>query len=128
MRIYLFDTDVLVFFFKKKPEAVELVTKLAKEGDIATSVLTIAELRAGWSDQETATYLPDLKLAFHIESISTKIAELSGKLRREFRLKGITLHTVDTVIAATALTKDAVLVTHNTKDYPMPHLKLYPHA
>lgn len=53
------------------------------------------------------------------------VAELAGELRYAYKIKGVSLPTVDTLIAATAITNGHTLVTRNIKDYPMPELHLY---
>ena len=45
------------------------------------------------------------------------IAEKAGELRRRLAQQGPKLRLPDALIAATALTEGAVLVTHNVKDY-----------
>jgi predicted nucleic acid-binding protein len=60
--------------------------------------------------------------------VSKEIAEQAGKWRQEYKGRGQSLGTPDTVIAATAYLADSPLVTNNAKDYPMPELKLYKYA
>jgi predicted nucleic acid-binding protein len=60
--------------------------------------------------------------------VTKEIAEQAGIWRQEYKSKGKQLGTPDTVIAATAYLHDYSLVTNNTKDYPMPELKLYKHT
>jgi len=60
--------------------------------------------------------------------VSREIAEQAGIWRQEYKTKGVTLGTVDTVIAATAYLNDYPLLTNNVKDYPMPELTLYKHT
>ena len=59
-----------------------------------------------------------------INSEGEEIAEQAGIWRQEYKSKGQSLGTPDTVIAATAYLSDFLLVTNNVKDYPMPELKL----
>jgi predicted nucleic acid-binding protein len=122
---YLFDTDVMVDFFKHKPYATALIGKLSKNVTLALSAITIAELRSGWTKKEAEFHLPRLYALCSIVLVTKEIAEQAGKWRQEYKGQGQSLGTPDTIIAATAYLHDYPLITHNTKDYPMPELMLY---
>ena len=120
----LFDTDILVDFFHNQKYAKELIAKLVAKEWLYISILSITELRAGFTPNQANLFLPKLyKMAFTV-SISLEIAELAGKFRFEYGSKGKSLSTIDALIAATAIIEDCQLVTRNKKDYPMPELKL----
>lgn len=125
---YLLDTNVLIEFFSRKPETVNLLPILKKHGLLYISPLSIAEIRMGWSSKDATVYLPLLYDLFAVLSLSTTMAEQAGAWRREYREHGITLSLADTLIAATALETNACLVTRNTKHFPMPELRLLPEA
>lgn len=125
MKSFLFDSDVLIDFFKKKRDASDLVVKLAQEGNLAVSVLSVAELRAGWTQKQAKVILPKFYKLFNVISISTNTAELAGELRREYKQKGYTLPLIDVLIAATAITSNCQLVTRNKKDFFMHGVRLY---
>jgi predicted nucleic acid-binding protein len=125
MTKYLLDTDILIDYFKLKPAAVDLVGHFLNRHHMGISVLSVTEIRSGWTPQQAEKHLPRLYDLFTVEGVSTAIAEQAGMWRSVYKPKGITLHTVDTMIAATALLHQYWLVTKNTKDYPMPELRLY---
>src|SRR5512135_3174663 len=122
---YLIDTDVMVDFFKHKDSTKELITRLSQQDALALSVLTVAELRSGWTDEQAEWFLPRLYALCSVIPVSKEIAEQAGKWRQEYKSRGQQLGTPDTVIAATAFLLNCPLVTNNAKDYPMPELKLY---
>lgn len=122
---YFIDTDVMIDFFKHKDPAKELITQLSKQGTLALSALTVTELRSGWTSEQADYLLPRLYALCSIVPVSKDIAEQAGKWRQEYRGKGVSLGTPDTVIAATACLARSPLVTNNAKDYPMPELTLY---
>lgn len=126
MRKYLLDTDILIDYFKLKAEATDLIGSLLNKHPMAISVLSIAELRAGWTPQVAAKHLPRLSDLFVIEPVIARIAAQAGTWQQEYKPKGVTLHTVDTLIAATAYLHNCCLITKNRKDYPMPEVQLYP--
>jgi predicted nucleic acid-binding protein len=125
---YLVDTDVLIDFFKHRQPAMELITKLSGDATLALSTLTITELRSGWSEKEAGYLLPRLYALCTVVPVTKEIAEHAGVWRQEYRNKGISLSTPDTVIAATATLNNYPLLTNNTKHYPMPELTLYKHT
>ena len=126
MSSYLLDSDILMDFFKKKKETINLVSELIKNGKMFTSILSLTELRSGWDTDQAEFFLPIFYKFVGIENVTSEIAELAGKFRWEYRKKGITLPVVDTLIAATAIVGEYQLITRNTKDFPMKQLKLYP--
>ncbi|MBI2028628.1 MAG: PIN domain-containing protein [Candidatus Levybacteria bacterium] len=113
-------------FFKKKEEIVNLIIKLVEKGNLAASVLSITELRSGWTDDQAKFSLQRFYKLVEIKNITKEIAELAGEFRWKYKAKGITLPTIDILIAATAIIEDCQMVTGNRRDFPMPELKLYP--
>lgn len=125
MTKYLLDSDILIDFFKKKQYMVTLVKRLYSQATFGISILSVAELRAGWTEKEAAFFIPRLYAFATTEGITGVIAELSGKWRHQYKTTGLTLPTIDTLIAATACTEGYILITRNTRAYPMPEVKLY---
>lgn len=125
MNEYLLDSDVLMDFFKKKRYAVDLIASLVEEGNLATSILSVSELRAGWNPKQAKVFFPRLYDMISLKNITVKIAELAGEFRWEYKIRGISLPTVDTLIAATAVIENCQLVTNNKKDFPMKEITLY---
>lgn len=122
---FLVDTDKWISFLNKRENAIDLILKLKKQGEIFSSILTITELRAGWNDKMADHFLPIFYAHTKIMDVSQKIAELAGKFLKDYKSRGISLPTVDTLIASTAIIEDCQMVTGNRKDYPMRQLKLY---
>jgi predicted nucleic acid-binding protein len=124
----LIDTDVLVDFFKHKTYAKGLIEKLSRTTTLTLSTLTITELRSGWTSEQAGFLLPRLYALCTVVPVTKEIAEQAGKWRGEYKSKGLSLSTPDTVIAATAYLNNSPLLTNNAKDYPMPELTLYKHT
>lgn len=122
---FLFDTDVLVDFFHDEKYAKGLIERLITQGFLWTSILSIAELRAGFNAEQARFFLPRLYNLINIVNLSREIAELGGAFRQEYAYKGVSLSVVDTLIAATAVSGNYCLVTRNKKDFPMTEVKLY---
>lgn len=125
MPSYLIDSDVLIDFFKKKPYAVETISFLAGQRKLIVSVLSIAELRAGWSEKQARFFLPRLYKLVEIKGVSKDVAELAGEIRRKYKKRGTILPTIDTIIGATCILEDSCLITRNKKHYPMRQIQFY---
>lgn len=125
MKTYLIDSDILIDFFKKLPEAVTLIHKLTEQGESSISAISVSELRSGWSKQAASLYLPRLYNIFEVIPVTREVAEIAGEYREKYSKKGIRLPTIDVLIAATAIMHQRTLVTRNTKHFPMPEVELY---
>ena len=125
MTTYLLDSNILMDFFKQKKEAVSLVSELVSKGAIAASILSVTELRAGWTEEQTRFFLPRFYQLVQVEDINLEIAELAGKYRNEYKSKGLTIPAIDTLIASTAIINNYQLVTRNKKDFPITEIKFF---
>jgi predicted nucleic acid-binding protein len=125
MKTFLIETDILIDLFNKKTEADELISELSKNGRLVTSVVTIAELRAGWDTEKASFYLPKLYAIVEVIPLTREIAEYAGELRNAYGKKGQVLPTIDTLIAATCILNDYTLITRNIRHYPMKEIDLY---
>ena len=56
--------------------------------------------------------------ACNVEQVSQDIAFQAGELYRKYRAKGVTLTSLDCLIAATALVKGYKVATRNVRHYP----------
>lgn len=118
---FLIDTDVLVDLFHDQTYAKELIPDLLSKEPIYVSVITVAELRAGFTKQQAEFFIPKLYGLVTVLDLDRKIAELGGEFRFIYN-KAIT----DMLIAATAVAKKCQLVTRNKKDFPMKEITFYP--
>lgn len=125
MKKVLIDTNIWIDFLNKQNFAISLISSLSEKYEIYSSLLTVTELRAGWDNGRAGHFLPIFYSQTKILGISIEIAELAGKFRQEYKIKGISLPTIDTLIAATAILEKCHLVTRNKKDYPMKEIKSY---
>jgi predicted nucleic acid-binding protein len=113
----LIDTDVAIDFLRGMAYAQPLLAGLWANGQAAISVLTGYELTAGMRDTEkTVTY--SFIEACEVEPVTVEIAFKGGDLFRRYRTKGVTLTSLDCLIAATAMIKGYKVATRNVKHFP----------
>ena len=125
MANFLLDSSVIIDFLNRRKNRPQLLSQLHKEGhNFACCAINVAEIYAGLLPKEEAGALEFLE-SLEYYDIDFDVAALSGKIRQEFRKKGITLATTDTIIAAVAVYYDLTLITDNVKDFPMKEIKLY---
>lgn len=126
MSRYLLDTNVLIDFSRGKKAVVDHLFDLAHAGHILGScAVCVAEFYAG----EERGKLPDVD--GFIDSLrrwpmSHEAAISGGAYRYTYARKGITLSVTDTMIAGVARHSNAVILTSNLKDYPMPDILVEP--
>ena len=118
MSRHLLDTDILIWILRGKSEALEFIHDLMKEEVPAISSLAFYEVWAGAKVKESETITAFL-LAFSVLPVTKEITKEGADYYRQYRSKGITLSTVDALIAATARYYNLILVTENLLDFPM---------
>jgi predicted nucleic acid-binding protein len=117
----LFDTDVIIDFLRGKEGAKRIMSSVRDEDMPCCSAVTVAEIREGMRDEEEPATMAFLE-SFDILSIDKKVAQIAGDLKRKTKQQQLELD--DCFIAATALIHQAVLITHNPKQYPYKDLVL----
>jgi predicted nucleic acid-binding protein len=129
MATFLLDSSVIIDAINEKRNRNQfLVDLIEQQGHtLACCAINVAEIYAGMrpmEEQRTTTLLRSLKFY----PIPFPVAELAGRLKRDYRKKGRTFSLTDILIAAVAIHYQLTLITDNTKDFPMKDLQLYPLA
>lgn len=125
---YLLDTNILSELTKPKPNPRVLAWFAATPSDaLHISVITLGELRSGvermpdskrresirlWLEQTLADWLGDRALP-----VSAAVADRWGRLTAQVKRP---LPAIDSLLAATALSHNLRIVTHNTRDFALP--------
>ena len=124
MAKYLLDTTALVDFLNGRREVVEMVNSLANPANrLGVCCVSVAELYAG-TNQERRAAADRLIGVMDYYDVSREAAKEAGRYRYEFARRGTSLSTADTLIAATAIAENAILITANVKDFPMEEIEL----
>jgi predicted nucleic acid-binding protein len=112
----LIDTDVLIDYLRDHADAVVYLESIAEQ--VFISAITVAELYAGVREGEERAALDSFVKAFEIVLVDEAIAVKGGMYRRDYR-KSHNVGLADAIIGASAEAKNAILVTLNSKHFPM---------
>lgn len=102
----------------------EALRDFQKFGLPACSALSVLEIQWGvkkGEEEKTDRFLKSLR----IFDVDTEIASKAAQLIRRSKTRGGTLDLPDSVIAATCILHDLILVTYNTKHYPLSEIKFH---
>ncbi len=126
---YFLDTNVIIDALKGKSKNIRSHFENINSDEIYISSIVAAELEYGAAhshDYEKNKNLYESFIAnFEIISFDFLCREAYGSLRQELSSKGFIIGSNDMLIAATALTYGAILVTHNTREFErIPNLVL----
>lgn len=114
--LLLIDTDVLIDYLREQEQAVAYLESLTEEALI--SAVTVAELYAGVREGKERKVLDAFIRAFEVVPVDAEIAMRGGIYRRDYgKSHGTGL--ADALIAASAETRGAKVVTLNQKHFPM---------
>lgn len=113
---FLLDTDVIIEYLRGRDEAIRYVESL--EGDLYISAITVAELYSGVKGIDEEAALERFLDAFEVIPVDRALARLGGLCRQRYRpAHGTGL--ADAIVAASADSVGAVVVTFNKRHFPM---------
>ena len=118
--MYILDTNTLIYFFKGIGKVDE--TLLSKSpNDIYIPSIVLSELKLGIAKSmhpaKRTNQLNLLVSHVNINDFGTREAESAAKIRADLERKGLPIGSYDTLIAGTAMAANAILVTHNIKEF-----------
>jgi predicted nucleic acid-binding protein len=121
---YLLDLNVIIDTLNGRNDRPRLLAEFShRDILLACCSINVTEVYMGMRPgEETKTKRFLRSLEFY--DVTWEAAQLAGDLFREWRQKGQTLALSDVTIAAVALTQKLVLVTGNSKHFPMPELQI----
>jgi len=118
---YLLDTNICIYIIKKKPETVLKKVQSLATSDLCVSSITVAELKYGVEkSQQVARNQQALEmflLPLVIMPFDKDAAISYGKIRAKLEAKGQPIGSLDTLIAAHALSLGYTVVTNNTREF-----------
>ena len=125
---YMLDTNTLSDIARGKSETARLRLHEMADTQICISSITFAEALFGLERRPLATAVREAVLRF-VESLTVlawrdKEARVYGVLRARLQASGIAIASLDLLIAAHAISRDAVLVTRDKGFRHIPDLKM----
>jgi predicted nucleic acid-binding protein len=121
---YLLDTTALIDHLRGRAPVVALLESLVRDGhQLGVCPVNVAELYAGLSPPERGKverFVDSLELF----STGWDASKRAGQFKYDYAHRGLSITITDALIAAAAIEAEAILVTANTRDFPMPTLKI----
>jgi len=118
--VYLLDTNTLIYFFKGIGDVANILLSKAPK-DIFIPAIVLYELEVGIAKstkpKKRAIQLGSLISRVKIVSFGAQEAKVAATIRAELESNGTPIGPYDILIAGTALSNNATLVTHNTKEF-----------
>ncbi len=121
--MYLLDSNICIYYMRKGKESKLIDTKLLqhKKDDIRLSAIVVAELlhgayhskRVEQNLRETLDFIAD----FEVIAFDEPEANAYGQILDSLQRKGQIIGNNDILIAATALIRNATLVTNNIHEF-----------
>ncbi len=125
----LLDTNICIYIIKRKPKKVLQKFNTYQLGDIGISSITVAELEFGVQKSQFSPKnqqaLTQFLLPLVIVDFNSTAANVYGVIRATLEKQGTPIGSLDTLIAAHALSLKTTLITNNVEEFRrVPGLKL----
>lgn len=117
---WMLDTDTCIAIIKKHPGALKKL-RGKSVGQVGISSITLGELAFGAEKSSRSSQaheaLSEFLVALEVAGFDDAAAMTYGKVRASLQQRGKPVGPLDTLIGSHALEIDAVLVTHNTREF-----------
>ena len=119
--MYLIDTNIIIYYLKNQYPDLTHCIMLHDPSELLVSSITLFELEYGaeksnWGDK-TRLKLAMALAPFQILPFSAEDAVEAGKIRGNLEKKGMIIDPYDVQLAAQALARNLIFVTHNTREF-----------
>ncbi|MDH3672495.1 MAG: type II toxin-antitoxin system VapC family toxin [Gammaproteobacteria bacterium] len=126
---YMLDTNTCIYIIKHHPPEVKKRLRKIPVGEVAVSSIVVAELCYGVAQSQKRTHnqaaLGDFLEYLLVLDWPVEAALPYGEVRTHLKKKGAPIGAMDLLIAAHAITENAVLVTDNVREFRrVPKLKI----
>ncbi len=126
---FLLDTNICIYIIKQKPPEVLHKFNIYQVGDIGISSITVAELQFGVQKSQypakNQQALAQFLLPLEIVNFDNAAAAIYGNIRAILEKQGTPIGSLDTLIAAHALSLQVTLITNNIREFSrVPNLKV----
>lgn len=119
---FLFDTSILINLLRQSKAAWNFISSHEKD-TLYTSSICEAEIHAGIYREKESNFAAKKKVfeelikAFEVITFDSEQAEIAGRIKAGLAKKGRLIDDLDILIAAAALSENAILVTANHKHF-----------
>lgn len=117
---WMLDTDTCIAIIKKHPFALKKL-RGKSVGQVGISSITLGELAFGAEKSSRSSQareaLGEFLVALEVAGFDDASAMTYGKVRSSLEQRGKPIGPLDTLIGSHALEIDAILVTHNTREF-----------
>jgi tRNA(fMet)-specific endonuclease VapC len=118
--LYILDTNTLIYFFKGAGNVADMLLSKSPN-DIFIPSIVLFELKLGIAKSinpvRRKKQLNLLVSHVNIADFGTREAESAAMIRADLEKKGLPIGPDDTLIAGTALAANAILITHNVREF-----------
>lgn len=118
--MYVLDTNTLVYFFKGMGRVADRLLA-TPPGGIALPAIVLYELEVGLAKAPAASrrreQLAEMVRLMEVLPFGVGEAKIAARLRADLEQRGTPVGPLDTLIAATAMSHGATLVTHNLDEF-----------
>ena len=117
---YLLDTNICIYLINERPKKVLSHFKRHSLGDIGISSITASELAFGVAksaSSKNSAALEAFLLPLNVVDYDAAAAMIYGDIRATLEKQGKTIGPLDMLIAASALSRQLILVTNNEKEF-----------
>lgn len=119
--MYVFDTNILIEFLRGRlPLGLELIkntdSRLIKVPAIVKAELLLGAMKSR-NPERSGKAVEELLVNFEILPFDERAASAYAEIRAELELAGKKIESNDIMIAATALSHDAILATNDLNDF-----------
>jgi tRNA(fMet)-specific endonuclease VapC len=126
---YLLDTNICIYLIRRKPEIVLKRIQGLQVSDLGISSITLSELEYGVAksrkQEQNKLALTEFLTPIEIMPFDDMAAKHYGELRAYLERRGTPIGSLDTLIAAHALSLQSTLVTNNESEFSrVPGLKI----
>lgn len=121
--MYLLDTDILIWIIRGEKKYIDWFNKLKGEITLSISTLTIAEVYKNVYPAEL-TRIEEVISEVDTFDVTSSVARQGGLYFQSYSKNLKNLHIIDCLIAATAREHDFVLITLNTRHFPMKDIEV----
>ena len=119
-KIYILDSDILIYFLKGEKEVVEKILFLPKE-ELYITIINYTELLYGIYNsnkiiQNEKKILPFLE-SFKILQFDKNSSKIFAQLKAKLKKRGQIIADMDLMIASIVISNEAILYTNNLKHF-----------